>query len=236
MIRMLGTKLGMTRVFDAAGDSVPVTVIQVGPCKVVDVRSKEKNGYNAVQLGYGTRKEKTLNKAEAGYFKKRNVEPQGHLEESRVPDSSVYQIGQVLDVGIFEGIHYVDVTGVSIGKGFQGPVKRWRFKGGPGGHGSNFHRRQGSIGSNTDPARVFKGMKMAGRMGGVQRTAMSLQVIQTDKENNVILIKGSVPGNDNEIVSVRKSLKRGDHKPNVAKHIAKKVDKPEKAEKPAAKK
>ncbi len=229
MIRMLGTKIGMTRVFDESGDSVPVTIIQVGPCKVVEVRSKEKNGYSAVQLGYLPQEEKKLNKPELTSFKKKNIEPLTHLRESRISDTSAYQVGQVLDVGIFKDIHFVDVTGTSIGKGFQGPVKRWRFKGGPGGHGSNFHRRQGSIGSNTDPARVFKGLKMAGRMGGVTRTAMSLQVVSTDLENNVILVKGSVPGNDNEIVLVRKSLKRGDHKVHVAaKTAGKKSDKPEK--------
>jgi large subunit ribosomal protein L3 len=204
----MGTKLGMTQIFDEKGLIVPVTVIQVGPCQVIDILPKEKHGADLVQIGFGTRKEKHLTKAQMGDFKKKNVAPVRILKASQVENTSDFKVGQTLDVSYFEGISFVDITGVTIGKGFQGVVRRYGYAGGPGGHGSNFHRRLGSAGSNTYPARVWKGKGMPGRMGGEQRTLLNLQVVKTDKENNLLLVKGAIPGNKRGVVYIRPAVKK----------------------------
>ncbi|MBN8215894.1 MAG: 50S ribosomal protein L3 [Spirochaetes bacterium] len=207
-MKVLATKIGMTSVFTEKGLRVPVTLLQVGPSKVLDLKTPEKGGYHAVVLGFGARKAKKVTKAQAGNYKKIGTEPVRIMREARSEEAPAVTVGQALDVSLFEGVKFVDVTGVTIGKGFQGVVKKYRFRGGPGGHGSNFHRRLGSAGANTDPARVWKGKKMPGRMGGENRTILSLEVVKADKENNLLLVKGSVPGSRNTLVWVRKAVKR----------------------------
>ncbi|MFH1783942.1 MAG: 50S ribosomal protein L3 [bacterium] len=204
---ILGQKLGMTQVFSEKGKIIPVTVIKVGPCVVVNKRTKDENGYEALQIGFGDIKDKNLNKPQKGYFTKKNVAPKRILKEFRTQGIDEYTIGQELRADIFKEQEFVDVSGISKGKGFQGVIKRWGFSGGKASHGSMHHRAPGSIGQSSDPSRVFKGVKMPGHQGHVQKVVYKLQVVKVDAENNLLMIRGSVPGPRNSFVVVKRTVK-----------------------------
>ncbi len=210
MIGLLGKKVGMTQVFDSEGRQIPVTVLEVGPCHVTELRTQEKDGYTAVQIGFGVAKEKRLNKAKVGHLKKAGVPMLRFLREIRTPDIEGLAVGKQIGVDNFEVGDFVDVEGVSIGKGFQGVVKRHHFKGGASkSHGSMFGRVPGSIGASSFPSRVVKGMRAAGRMGHTPVTVQNLKVVKVDKENGLLALKGSVPGVEEGYVVIRTALKRG---------------------------
>ena len=206
-IGLIGKKLGMTQVFLEDGRPMAVTVLEAGPCPVVAERTPEKDGYRAVQVGFGAANPKRMVKALVGQFTKAKVEPQRVLREFRVAKEEQVALGSVVTVEIFKPGDRVDVTGRSIGKGFQGGVKRWHWKGGKQTHGSMTHRRPGSIGSSTDPSRVFKGHHMPGHMGDRVVTTTAMEVIRVDAVQNLLLIKGSVPGSDETIVLIHRSWK-----------------------------
>jgi large subunit ribosomal protein L3 len=208
MVGILGEKVGMSQVFSEKGELLPVTVIKAGPCFVVQKKSHSKEGYNAIQIGYGKRKEKSLNKPEKGHFEKAKVGPLKYLTEFHVDNVDEYQLGQEIRVDIFKVGDYVDVKGTSKGKGFAGAVKRWGFRGGPASHGSCQHRRVGSIGASSFPSRVFPGTRMAGRMGGNSCVARKLKVVKVIPEENLILVKGAVPGVRKGLVLIAKSKKQ----------------------------
>ncbi len=206
MPAILGKKLGMTQVFREDGTVVPVTVIEAGPCKVTAVRHQDKDGYQAIQLAFGEVKEGKLTKAEEGHLKKAGAGPARHLVEFRDADlggGEDPKIGDDVTVAAFEAGQMVKVAGVSIGKGFQGGIKRHNFSRGPVSHGSHNVRAPGSIGASAFPARVFKGMRMPGQMGNKRVTQKGLEVADVDAERNLLLIKGSVPGSRNAVVEVR---------------------------------
>lgn len=192
----------MTQVFDENGLAIPVTVIQVEPLTVTQVKTIDTDGYNAIQTGVVPAKEKHLTKAEIGHFAKNKLENFRHLQEFRVDNPEAYEIGQKIDLSVLENVEKVDVTGKSVGKGFQGTVKRWNFSRGPMGHGSKNHREPGSIGAGTTPGRVIKGKRMAGNMGNEKVTITKLTVVKVDNENNLLLVKGSVPGPEGKLVTV----------------------------------
>ena len=202
---VIGKKLGMTTVFDDKGLAIPVTVIKVDEIVVTQVKTVEKDGYNAIQVGTVSAKEKHLTKAQIGHFKKNKLENFRHLQEFRIDNPQDYTVGQTIEVSVLADTTKVDVTGVSIGKGFQGTVKRWNFSRGPMGHGSKNHREPGSIGAGTTPGRVIKGKKMAGNMGNEQVTVTKLKLVKVDSENSLILIKGSVPGPEGKLVTIKPS-------------------------------
>jgi large subunit ribosomal protein L3 len=205
-IGVLGKKVGMTQVFDAEGKAVPVTVIEAGPCPVVEIRTPEKNKYSAVQLGFAEEKPVRVNKSKKGYFEKRGISPKRWLREFRVDDVSPYSVGQEIKVDIFSDGELVDVRGVSKGKGYAGAMKRHHFSGAPASHGaSKVHRKPGSSGANSYPGHIFKGKTMAGRMGGEQVTTKGLAVFAVDAENNLILIRGAVPGANDQLVLIYKN-------------------------------
>ncbi len=205
MIRgLIGKKVGMTQIFDKEGNVTPVTVVQAGPCTVLGLIEKPVK----VLLGYDPVKEIRLKKPEAGFFKKIGVTPLKHVKEFRSSDNKDYKIGQELKADLFQAGDFVDVTGTSIGKGFQGGMVRWNWSGGPAAHGSMHHRRVGSIGSSSDPSRVYKGQHMPGHMGMDTVTVQSLRVMKVDVENNLILVKGAVPGHTNAVVLINKSQKK----------------------------
>ena len=199
---VIGKKLGMTQVFDEQGLAIPVTVIQVNPLTVTQVKTVDTDGYNAIQVGVEPAKEKHLTKAQIGHFAKNKLDNFRYLQEFRVDDASSYQVGQKIDLSVLENIAKVDVTGKSIGKGFQGTVKRHNFSRGPMGHGSKNHREPGSIGAGTTPSRVIKGKRMAGNMGNERVTISKLTVVKVDNENSLLLVKGSVPGPEGKLVTV----------------------------------
>ena len=200
---ILGRKIGMTQVWDEDDNVVPVTVIQAGPCVVSQVKTKANDGYDAVQIGFGDVKPSRLSKPLAGQFAKRGVEPKRYLREVRVEDASEYSTGDLVTVADFADVELVDVIGTSKGKGFQGTVKRWNFSRGPMTHGSRNQRRPGSIGQCAYPARVRKGLHMAGHMGNERVTVRNLKLVRIDPEQNLMLIKGAVPGGKNAFVQVR---------------------------------
>jgi large subunit ribosomal protein L3 len=205
---LLGTKLGMTQVWDENNKLIPVTVVEITPNVVTQVRSEEVDGYTAVQIAYGQIDPRKVNKPAAGHFDKAGVTPRRHLTEVRTADAAEYTPGQELAVDIFEAGQYVDVVGTSKGKGFAGVMKRHNFKGVSASHGSHRnHRKPGSIGASSTPSRVFKGMRMAGRMGGERVTVQGLKVHAVDLEKNLILVKGAVPGARGRIVFVRNAVK-----------------------------
>ena len=208
-VGILGTKLGMTQVFDAEGRAIPVTVIQAGPCTVTQIKTKPTDGYTAVQIGYNEVKPKALNKPELGHLAKSGANPLRHLQEYRLEDTSSFELGQQVDAGAFAAGQIVDVIGTSIGKGFAGFQKRHNFKRGPMSHGSKNHREPGSIGPGTTPGRVYPGKKMAGRMGNVQVTVRKLTIVRVDTERNLLLIKGAVPGKAGALVNVVPEKKVG---------------------------
>ena len=191
---ILGRKIGMTQVWDEDDNVVPVTVIQAGPCAVSQVKTQATDGYDAVQIGFGDIKAKNVNKPMAGHFAKAGVEPVRFLREVRVENGEEHKVGEVVTVADFADVEKVDVIGTSKGKGFQGRIKRWGQRRGPMTHGSHFQRHPGSIGQCAYPARVLKGVKMAGHMGNERVTVKNLSVVRIDAEQNLILVKGAVPG------------------------------------------
>jgi large subunit ribosomal protein L3 len=210
MIGLLGKKVGMTQIFDKEGRQIGVTVLEVGPCHVTDIRSKEKNGYAAVQLAFGQAKEKRTPKAKLGHLKKANAPALRFIREIRTEEAEGLKVGQVLGASNFEAGEYVDVEGTSIGKGFQGVVKRHKFKGAlTMSHGDMSGRRPGSIGASSFPSRVVKGMRGPGHMGAERVTTQNLKIVKVDSANNLLLVSGSVPGVEGGFLVVRTSLKRG---------------------------
>ncbi len=205
---LIGRKLGMTQVFSGDGMAIPVTVIEMGPCVITQKKTKEIDGYDAMQLGFGRKKQKNVTKPIQGHLKKTGSGFPRILREFRMMSPEDYEKGQELKVDIFEVGDYVDVVGVSKGRGFAGVVKRYGFKGGRATHGSMFHRAPGSIGASAYPSRVFKGKKMPGHMGDKRKTIQNLVVVGIRPNENLILIKGSVPGSRNGIVLVKNSIKK----------------------------
>lgn len=205
MAGLIGKKLGMTRVFTDEGRSVPVTVLEAGPCPVLQVKSEQSDGYSAVQVGFGAKKHKRTSKAEMGHASKAGLDAAPRLvREFPAGEGDAYEPGQELTVEMFEAGQRVRVTGVSKGKGFQGVVKRHGFTGRPASHGHPMSRTPGSMGPGTDPSRVIKGKKLPGRMGGKRRTVRHLQVVRVDSERNLLFIQGGVPGSRNSYVLIRK--------------------------------
>ena len=204
---IIGKKIGMTQVFDEKGNVIPVTLIQAGPCAVVQKKTVEKDGYDALQLGFSDKKEKHTTKAEKGHFEKAGVSYKRHLKEFRLDDCSKYNVGDVITVDTFAAGEKVDVTGMTKGHGYSGCVKRWNHHVLRMTHGTGpIHRQPGSMGS-IDPARVFKNMKMPGQYGNEQITVLNLKVVKIDSENNLLAVKGAIPGAKNGIVFVRNSIK-----------------------------
>ncbi|HBB35749.1 MAG TPA: 50S ribosomal protein L3 [Cyanobacteria bacterium UBA8803] len=208
-VGILGTKLGMTQVFDAEGRALPVTVVQAGPCIVTQVKTKQTDGYIAVQLGYQEVKPKAINKPELGHLAKSSAPPLRHLREYRLDSTDDYQLGGQVKVDIFSAGQIVDVTGTTIGRGFAGYQKRHNFKRGPMAHGSKNHRLPGSTGAGTTPGRTFPGKRMAGRYGGTQTTIRKLELVRVDTERNLLLIKGAVPGKPGALLSIAPTKKVG---------------------------
>ncbi len=209
MKAILGEKMGMTQIFDDEAQAIPVTVIKAGPCRVVQIKTADSDGYEAIQIAYRELPANRVSKPTAGHFAKAGVSPHKHLVEIRVDDSSVYSIGQEISVAdvLQEGAR-ADVAGVSKGKGFQGVMKRHNFKGQGAGHGAHrVHRAPGAIGACATPARVFKGMKMAGRMGGERTTILNLEVVQVDADRGLLMLRGAVPGTTGSVVLVREAVK-----------------------------
>jgi large subunit ribosomal protein L3 len=205
MAGLIGKKIGMSRIFDERGAAIPVTVVEAGPCPVLQIKSAETDGYSAVQLGFGAQKEKRASKAEKGHAAKAGVETAPRLvREFELSDGDEYEIGQAITVEVFEAGDRVRVTGTTKGKGFQGVVKRYGFAGRPASHGHPMSRTPGSIGPGTDPSRVIKGKKLPGRMGGVRATISNLKVVRVDLERNLLFIKGGVPGSRNSYLLIQK--------------------------------
>lgn len=204
---MLGKKVGMTQIFNEERVLVPVTVLEVEPMIVVQKKTVENDGYNAVQLGTGYVKEKHVNKPLKGHFAKANVTAKKYLKEFRVENIEAYEVGQEVKADVFEAGSKVDVTGISKGHGFQGVIKRHGQSRGPMAHGSRYHRRPGSMGNCSDAARVFKGKKLPGHMGHVQVTVQNLEIVRVDIENNIVLLKGAVPGPKGGMITIKESVK-----------------------------
>ena len=205
---IIGRKLGMTQIFDENGNVIPVTVIEAGPCVVAQVKTVETDGYSAVQLGFGDVKEKKMNKPEKGHFAKANVANKKHLREFKLDDAQNLKVGDEIKADVFVAGDKIDVQGITKGKGFQGVIKRHGQSRGPMGHGSMYHRRPGSMGSTSTPGRVFKGKKLPGHMGVATVTIQNLDVVRVDMDKNVILVKGSVPGNKGAILKIKSAAKR----------------------------
>ncbi|ABW29668.1 50S ribosomal protein L3 [Acaryochloris marina] len=202
-VGILGTKLGMTQVFDEAGRAIPVTVVQAGPCPVTQIKTAQTDGYTAIQIGYGSTTEKALTRPELGHLKKSGSTPVRHLQEYRLADVSEYELGQSISADLFSEGQLVDISGTSIGRGFAGYQKRHNFRRGPMGHGSKNHRAPGSTGAGTTPGRIYPGKRMAGQMGNVKKTIRKLTVVRVDAERNVLLIKGSVPGKPGALLNIQ---------------------------------
>ncbi|NES99989.1 MAG: 50S ribosomal protein L3 [Sphaerospermopsis sp. SIO1G2] len=208
-VGILGTKLGMTQVFTEEGVAIPVTVVKVGPCTVTQVKTRQTDGYSAIQVGYGEVKPKALNKPKMGHLAKSNAPALRHLKEYRTDTAGDYNIGQEIKADIFSEGQIVDVAGTSIGRGFAGNQKRHNFGRGPMSHGSKNHREPGSIGAGTTPGRVYPGKRMAGRLGGSSVTIRKLTVVKVDAERNLLLIKGAIPGKPGGLVDVSPTNKVG---------------------------
>ena len=203
MALLIGKKIGMTQLFAETGKVTPVSVVEAGPCPIVQVKTQAKEGYAAIQLGFHEVKESRSNQALRGHYKKANAKPHRILREERVDDPSTFTVGDTLDVKVFEGAEKVHVTGVTKGRGFAGTIKRHNFQRGRKTHGGKSYRRPGSVGQCATPSRIFKGKRMAGRMGGVRQTTRNLRVVQVDAENNLLFVLGAVPGANNGIVYIR---------------------------------
>ena len=205
---LIGKKLGMTQIFGEDGVAIPVTVIEAGPCVVMQKKTRDTDGYEAVQLAFGRKKPKNVSKPLQGHFAKVDKGSFRVLKEFRISDAGAYELGQELTAGMFEIGDFVDVTGTTKGRGFAGGVKRHGFKGGKASHGSMFHRAPGSIGASAFPSRVFKGKRLPGHMGSERKTVQNLRVVGIRPENNVILVKGAVPGSKNGILLIQASVKK----------------------------
>lgn len=205
VVGTIGEKVGMTQYFLDDGSAVGATVIKSEPSVVVQVKTEENDGYNAIQLGYKDTEEKNLTDPMKGHFKKHGVQPKAFLTEFRVDDPSQFEPGDEISVSDFEDCDYLDVSGNSKGKGFQGVMKRWGFSGGPDSHGSRFHRKPGSIGMCVEPGRVLKGQKMAGRMGNERVTIRNLELVKISEEDDLLVVKGSVPGPNRNMIEIRSS-------------------------------
>jgi len=208
MVGILGKKIGMTHVYDEGGKLTAVTAIEAGPCYILQVKTKEKDGYTAIQLGFGAKKENRVKKPEAGRFKKAGTSALKFVREFRIKDVAAYKEGQKIEADLFTKGDYVDVIGTSIGRGFQGGVRRHNWTGGPGGHGSMFHRAIGSIQSGARLNRVTKGHNMPGHMGSERVTVQNLEIYSVDKENNLLVVKGPVPGHRNCFLLICESKKK----------------------------
>ena len=204
---ILATKVGMTQIFNEDGTLIPVTVLQAGPCVVTQVKAEENDGYAAVQVGFGDIREKLVNKPEKGHLEKAGVDLKRFLKEFRFENAGEYEVGQEIKADIFEAGDHIDATAISKGKGFQGAIKRHGQSRGPMAHGSKYHRHAGSNGSASDPSKVFKGKKMPGQMGHVQVTVQNLEVVRVDTENNLLLVKGAVPGPKKSLVTIKETVK-----------------------------
>lgn len=203
---ILGKKLGMTQMFTEEGIVIPVTVVEAGPIVVTQIKTVEKDGYNAVQIGFGEVKEKSLNKPQKGHLAAANVLKK-HLKEFRVDSVEGYTVGQEIKADLFTAGEKIDVSGTSKGKGFQGPIKRHGQSRGPESHGSRYHRRPGSMGAASFPGRVFKNKKLAGHMGSVKVTVQNLEVVKVDADKNLILVKGAIPGPKGSVVTIKEAVK-----------------------------
>jgi large subunit ribosomal protein L3 len=206
---ILGRKIGMTQVFKEDGRLVPVSVIEATPMVVVQVKTTDTDGYEAIQIGFGDIKESKVKKPIKGHYGKAGVDAKRNLVEFRVDNASEYEVGQVISVDTFKEGDFINVSGISKGKGTQGTIKRYNQSIGPKSHGSKFHRAAGSLGSSASPSRVFKGMHMAGRMGNEQVTVKNLQVVRVDMDRNLLLVKGAVPGPKKGIITIKESVKNG---------------------------
>lgn len=204
---IMGKKVGMTQIFNEQGKVIPVTVVEAGPCVVLQKKTVESDGYEAIQVGFGDIREKLVNKPKTGVFKKAGVNVKRYIREFRLEDVSAYEVGTEIKTDIFAVGDKVDVSGISKGKGFQGTIKRWNAHRGPMSHGSKFHRAVGSMGASSDPSRTFKNKRMPGHMGAVKTTVLNLEVVKVMPEKNVILIKGGVPGPNKGMVIIRNSVK-----------------------------
>ncbi|MCD8398731.1 MAG: 50S ribosomal protein L3 [Lachnospiraceae bacterium] len=206
---ILATKVGMTQIFDENGLLIPVTVLQAGPCVVTQVKTVAKDGYSAVQVGFVDKREKLVNKPQKGAFDKAGVSYKRYVREFRLDDAESYEVKQEIKADVFAAGEKVDATAISKGKGFQGAIKRHGQHRGPMAHGSKYHRHAGSNGSSSDPSRVFKGKAMPGRMGGEQVTVQNLEIVRVDAEENLILVKGAVPGPKKALVTLKNTVKSG---------------------------
>ena len=204
-IGLLGNKIGMTQIFDESGNIIPVTILKVGPCIVTQIKTKLKDGYNAIQVGYSTTSSKLLTQPELGHLQKSNIQPLNYLKEFRIENVDEFEVGQVLNVDLLSIDQLVNIKGKTIGKGFSGLQKRHNFTRGPMTHGSKNHRAPGSIGMGTTPGRVLPGKKMAGQLGNKLTTIKKLKVIQLSSEENILIIKGSVPGKPGNLLSITPS-------------------------------
>jgi large subunit ribosomal protein L3 len=204
---ILATKVGMTQIFDDMGNTIPVTVLQAGPCVVTQVKTEENDGYSAIQVGYGDIREKLVNKPRKGQFDKAEVPCKRFLREFRFENAGEYQVKQEIKADIFADGDHVDATAITKGKGFQGAIRRHGQSRGPMAHGSKYHRHAGSNGSCSDPSRVFPGKHMPGHMGHVKATVQNLEVVKVDADNNLILVKGSVPGSKKSLITLKESVK-----------------------------
>lgn len=204
---ILGRKIGMTQIFDEIGRVIPVTVIEAGPCVVVQKKTEETDGYNAIKVGFAEIREKLVNQPTKGQFAKANVSLKRYLKEFRLEDISSFEVGSEIKADVFVAGDKIDVTGTSKGKGFAGCIKRWNFSRGPMTHGSKYHRGVGSMGAASFPGRTFKGKKMPGHMGAVKTTTQNLEVVRVDADKNLILIKGAVPGPKKGLVMIKNTVK-----------------------------
>lgn len=204
---IIGKKLGMSQVFGENGIVIPVTVVEAGPCVVTQVKTKENDGYEAIQVGFGAIKEAKVNKPQAGIFKKAGVEPKKYLREFKFANSATYTVGQELKCDIFAEGDRVDIIGTAKGHGFSGTVQRWNMHRGPMAHGSGYHRGVGSMGSISDPSRVFKLKRMPGQWGGERVTIQNLTIVRVDAARNLLLIKGAVPGKAGSLVTIKETVK-----------------------------
>ena len=204
---ILATKVGMTQIFNEDGVLTPVTVLQAGPVVVTQVKTVENDGYSAVQVGFADKREKLVNKPLKGHFDKAGVSYKRYIREFKLEDAENYALGQEIKADIFVAGDKIDVTAISKGKGFQGAIKRHGQSRGPMAHGSKFHRHAGSNGSSSDPSRVFKGKKMAGHMGNKKVTVQNLEIVRVDAENNLLLVKGAVPGPKKSLVTIKETVK-----------------------------
>jgi len=205
---LLGKKISMTQIFDESGEVIPATVIEAGPCPIVQIKTEDREGYNAVQLGFGAKKANKLNQPKQGHFKKAGVDSQHYLREFRVADLEGLVVGATVDAGLFTEGDLVDITGTSKGRGFAGVVKRWGFKGGRASHGDEqVLRHGGSIGQSAWPGKVFKGVKMPGRYGNKRRTVQNLQVVRVYADRNLLVVKGAIPGPRNGLLMIRQAVK-----------------------------